>query len=91
MSQLTVTLSPKAISELESVAAETHESIESLVNTAVAEYARLWKKRKAHEQLARQYEELAALWAELAGDLADEKWLPVENEALLQFEKRLAN
>jgi hypothetical protein len=43
--------------------------------------------QKIHrEQLAREYEELAVAWEELAHDIADEKWLPVENEALLHFE-----
>jgi hypothetical protein len=39
------------------------------------------------EQLARDYDDLAALYAELATELADEMWLPVENEALLHTER----
>ena len=90
MSQtVTVTLSPQVLSELEPLAAETHESLEAIVNEAVAEYLRLWKKRKRREQLAREYEALAAMWQELADDIADEKWLTAENEALLKFEKSL--
>ena len=90
MSQtVTVTLSPQVLSELEPLAAETHESLETIVNEAVAEYLRLWKKRKRREQLAREYEALAAMWQELADDIADEKWLRAENEALLKFEKSL--
>lgn len=77
-----VTLSPENVAELEPLAAETHESFETIVNDALAEYVRLWERRKMREQLARQYEELAAMWDELAEDLASEKWLPVENEAL---------
>ena len=69
--------------------AETHESLEAIVNEAVAEYLRLWKKRKRRDQLAAEYEELAAIWKELAEDIADEKWLPAENEALIKFEKSL--
>ena len=84
-----VTLSPQILSELEPIIAETHENIEAIVNVAMAEYLRLWKKRKSREQLAKQYEELAAMWNELAEDVADEKWLPVENEALSKFEKAL--
>lgn len=89
MSQTTVALSPQVLSELEPLAAETHESIEAIVNEAIAEYLRLWKKRRRREQLAQEYEELAAMWKELAEDIAEEKWLPVENEALLKFEKSL--
>ena len=89
-----ITLSPQILSDLEPVIAETHENVEAIVNSAMAEYLRLWKKRKLREQLAKQnlakqYEELAAMWNELAEDVADEKWLPVENEALSKFEKAL--
>lgn len=87
---MTVTLSAKIVSQLEPVAEESHESIEAIVNAAIGEYLRLWEKRKLREQLGRQYQELAAMWDELVEDLADEKWLPVENEALAQFEKTLA-
>ena len=42
------------------------------------------------ELLAKQYDELAAMWNELAEDPAEERWLAVENEALMKFEKSLA-
>jgi hypothetical protein len=35
-------------------------------------------------QLARDCDELAASYGELAAELADEVWLPIENEALLR-------
>lgn len=88
---VTVTLSPEILSDLEPVVAETRESIETIVNGAVAEYLRQWERRRMREQLVVQYDELAAMWDELAEDLADERWLPVENEALLQFERELAD
>lgn len=88
---VTVTLSPEILSNLEPVVAETRESIETIVNGAVAEYLRQWERRRMREQLVVQYDELAAMWDELAEDLADERWLPVENEALLQFERELAD
>ena len=92
MSQtMTIILSAELLSELEPLAAETHESIESIVNTAVAEYLRLREKGRSREQLAEQYDELAAMRKELVGDLADGKWLHVENEALLRFAKTLAD
>lgn len=34
------------------------------------------------EQLAKDYDELAAIYFELATELADEIWIPLENEAL---------
>ena len=79
------------MAELEPIRAETHESLELLVNAAITEYLRLWKKRKLRELLAKQYEELAAMWNELAEDLAEERWLAVENESLMKLEKSLAN
>ncbi|MBM4424834.1 MAG: hypothetical protein FJ030_15845 [Chloroflexi bacterium] len=85
----TVTLSPQVLSELEPVVAETRESVEAIVNEAIVEYLRLWKKRKRREQLAREYEALASLWQELSEDIASEKWLTPENEALVIFEKSL--
>ena len=91
VSIVTVTLSPELAAELEPLAAETHATIESIVNTAVAEYLRLREKGRSREQLAEQYDELAAMRKELVGDLADGKWLHVENEALLQFAKTLAD
>jgi len=85
----TVTLSPQIVADLEPVMAETHESVESIVNTALVAYLRQWEKRIARDQLAREYDTLAILWPELAEDLADDKWLAVENEALEHFEKAL--
>ena len=88
---LTITLSPKVLADLEPIRAETRESLELIVNAAITEYLRLWKKRKLRELLAKQYEELAAMWNELAEDLAEERWLAVENESLMKLEKSLAN
>ena len=88
---ITITLPPKVVAELEPIRAESQESIELIVNAAIAEYLRLWKKRKLREQLAKQYAELAAMWNELAEDLAGEKWLAVETEVLFKLEKTLTN
>lgn len=38
------------------------------------------------ERLARDYEELALMYEELKEELADEVWLPLENESLLATE-----
>lgn len=87
---ITITLSPKLLSEIEPLAVEMHQSIDAVVNTAVIEYLRLMRKRQLREQRAKQYADLAAMWHELVEDIADEKWLSVENESLYKFEKRLA-
>ena len=84
-----VTLSPEIVAELEPVAAESRQTIEAVVNTAIAEYLRHREKRPLRDQLAQQYEQLAAMWNELADDIAEEEWLAVENEALRHFEKSL--
>jgi predicted transcriptional regulator len=88
---LTINISPKVLSEIEPLQAETHQSVESIVNVAITEYLRQWKKRKLREQLAKQYDELTTMWDELAEDLAAERWLMVENEALLKIERTLAD
>jgi len=63
---------------------------ESLLDLATyVEFLR-FKAQKAQpvqERLARDYDELATLYDELAAELADEVWLPLENEALLRVEK----
>ena len=43
------------------------------------------------ERLARDYDELAVLYDELAAEVADEVCLPLENEALLRIEKDMAS
>jgi hypothetical protein len=48
---------------------------------------RAQKARPLQERLASDYDELADHYDELAAELADEIWLPLENEALLRVEK----
>ncbi len=43
-----------------------------------------------HERVAQDYDALAAMYDELADELADEVWMPAENAALLQTEKEPA-
>lgn len=49
-------------------------------------YSQSIPSRQLREQLARDYDELAAMYNELASELADEVWLPLENEALSRTE-----
>jgi len=71
------------------------EQAQTLPEDSLLELARYieflrFKAQKAEplqERLARDYDELTALYDELAAELADEIWLPLENEALLRIEK----
>ena len=47
------------------------------------------KSLTLQEQLASDYDELAASYDELAAELADEVWLPLDNEALLRAERQV--
>ncbi len=86
MSQtLTLVVTP----EIEAIASETHTTVEAVVYEAIATYLRLREKLKLREQLRQEYQALAALWHELADDLAHDQWLTVENEALTKLEKSL--
>jgi len=62
-------------------------NLDSLVREAVHTYIVADQRRRLQKQLAHDYDALAAMYAELADELADEVWLPAENAALLQTEK----
>ena len=62
-------------------------SLDSFVREAVRSYIATGQRRKLQKQLAQDYDDLAAMYAELA----DEAWLPAENAALLQTEKARAS
>jgi hypothetical protein len=51
------------------------------------EYSQSLPSHQIRERLAQDYDELAAMYDELAGELADEAWLPLENEALARTER----
>jgi len=75
MSQtLTLVVTP----EIEAIASETHTTVEAVIHEAIATYLRLREKLKLRERLTQEYQALAALWRELAEDLADDQWLTVE-------------
>ncbi len=77
------------------LARRIYEEAQDLPEASLLELARyvafLRFKAKAHhplqEQLASDYDSLATLYGELATELADEVWLPAENEALLRAER----
>ncbi|MBX7234636.1 MAG: hypothetical protein K1X65_09650 [Caldilineales bacterium] len=48
--------------------------------------ARAMPSHLVRDRLAHDYDILASMYAELADELADEVWVPVENAALLQTE-----
>ena len=51
------------------------------------EYSQTFPSNQLREQLAQDYDGLAAMYNELADELADEVWLPIENEALSRTER----
>ncbi len=80
-----IELSSDIVAEIEQVRGDTE--LEGFVYQAVHAYVTALRNQQVQEQLARDYDELAAIYPELAADLADELWLPAENEVLLQIEK----
>lgn len=62
-------------------------NLDSFVREAVGAYIVADQRRRLQQQLAQEYDALAAMYSELADELADEVWLPAENAALLQTER----
>ena len=62
------------------------QRVEQTDTDALARYSQSMPSHQLREQLARDYDELAAMYEELAEELADEIWLPLENEALSRTE-----
>jgi len=76
-----VRLPERLVAEIETVKANA--DLERFVQQAVESYVITLRQQSLKEKLARNYEQLAADYDELATELADEAWLPAENEALL--------
>jgi len=70
--------------------AQPGANLERFVRQAVRAYITTTRRRKLQQQLARDYDALAAIYGELTDELADEIWLPAENAALLHTEKGMA-
>ena len=73
--------------ELMPLLQQTHTSLNTFIYQAIRAYVTAQQNNQIREQLARDYDALAAMYDELAADLADEVWLPWENEALLRTEQ----
>lgn len=73
--------------EIEAVLAG--RDIESFVYQAIQTYTATLRQHPDRSQLAADYDKLAIIYDELAAELADEVWLPLENEALLQLEEKV--
>ena len=69
------------VAEIEAVLAD--RDIESFVYQAIQTYTATIRQHADSQQLAADYDKLATIYDELAAELADEVWLPLENEALL--------
>lgn len=87
-----LTASPKVIelpsdlvAQINTVLSDT--SIENFVYQAIKTYTDTMRRRQEETQLAADYDQLAIIYDELAEELADEVWLPLENEALLRLEE----
>ncbi len=77
-----VRLPSNIVTEIEAVRADT--TLESFVQEAVQAHLAVLRQQQTGQQLAKDYDELALMYPDLMADLADEVWLPLENEALLQ-------
>jgi hypothetical protein len=75
------------VAEIEAVLADS--DIESFVYRAIRTYTATIRHEPESSQLAADYDKLATIYDELAAELADEVWLPLENEALLQLEEKV--
>ncbi|MBM4456456.1 MAG: hypothetical protein FJ011_01620 [Chloroflexi bacterium] len=62
-------------------------NLDSFVRQAVRAYITAARRRALQQKLAKDYDALAAMYSELADELADEVWLPAENAALLRTEQ----
>ena len=65
-------------------------NVEHFVEQAVQTYVQSLQHHYLTVQLAQQYNELAASYAEIADELADDLWLSSENEALDRTEHKAA-
>jgi len=69
---------------------QPNANLDRFVHQAVHAYIAAGRRRELQQQLVRDYDALAAMYAELSAELSDEAWLPAENTALLRTEKNLA-
>lgn len=65
-------------------------NVEHFVEQAVHIYVQSLQRQQLTVQLAQDYSDLAASYGELAHELADDVWLPSENEALEWTENKAA-
>jgi len=84
---ITITLPGDLVAEVEPLLQQSDMDLDTFVRRIVQAHITALQQRRIQERLARDYDELAAMYDELATELADEVWLPLENEALLHTEK----
>jgi len=56
-----------------------------VIELPIRTYTATIRQHPDTSQLAADYDKLASIYDELAAELADYVWLPLENEALLQY------
>ena len=91
-----LTASPKMIELPSDLVAQINTvlsdmSLENFVYQAIKVYADTMRNHQEEAQLAADYDQLANIYDELAEELADETWLPLENEALLRTEEKVGS
>lgn len=84
-----VTLPGKLIAEIEAV--QESPDLETFVHQAIQMYITSLRQHRVQQQLADDYDQLALLYSELSSELADEDWLPLENEALTRTGTEMAS
>lgn len=77
-----IVLPDQLITEINPIIEGTQISLDEFVLQAVSVYLQAIGRRRLRAQLEREYDELANMYDELAAELRDESWLPLENEAL---------
>ncbi|MBM4080865.1 MAG: hypothetical protein FJ272_14225 [Planctomycetes bacterium] len=87
----TINLPDPLVAQIEPVIEERRASLDDFVREAITVYLRIIARRKSQAQVERDYDALASMYEELAAELADETWGPLENKALTDFERGLEN
>jgi len=77
---ITITLPGDLVAEVEPLLQQSDMDLDTFVRRIVQAHITALQQRRIQERLARDYDELAAMYDELATELADEVWLPLENE-----------
>jgi glycine cleavage system regulatory protein len=87
---IAVTLPGRLVTEISPLLQQNDLDLETFVCRVLQTYVTMSRQHRIQVRLARDYDELATMYNELATELADEVWLPLENQALLHTERDMA-